>query len=64
MTKWIACVDYTDGDDRESWSVFYVDMFVADTEAEAQALGDAALAAHDGDGEVEVRQANEPGVTP
>jgi len=37
---WLAFVDTTDGQDRESWSPFYIDIFSADTEAEAKRIGE------------------------
>jgi hypothetical protein len=38
--KFIVCIDYTDGGDSESWSPFYMEMYVTDTHAEAVWLGD------------------------
>lgn len=56
-------MDKTDGCDRESWSAFYVDLFVAHTEAEAQRLAQQELnnwraVSGTNYGEIEVREAN------
>lgn len=39
MKKFLVFVDYTDGYDRESWSPWYCDIYVADTEEEAEFIG-------------------------
>ena len=41
---WIGYVDLTDGCDRESWSVFYAQAYVAKTEEDAKFISDYALA--------------------
>lgn len=40
---WLAYVDLTDGGDRESWSVFYVEPFVGVTEASVNAAAKAEI---------------------
>jgi len=40
---WLAYVDQTDGADRESWSVFYVEPFVGVTEASVNAAAKAEI---------------------
>jgi hypothetical protein len=56
--RYIAYVDETDGNDRESWSVFYGAIFVGDTEAEAKTKAEAYLKAQGGFGEIHVRKAD------
>ena len=38
---WLAYVDLTEDEDRESWSVFYVEPFVALSEQNVQKLAEA-----------------------
>jgi hypothetical protein len=53
----IAYVDETDGNDRESYSFFYGEMFVGSTKAEAKAKADAYLNGRGGIGTVHFREA-------
>lgn len=46
MTQYITCLDFTDGSDRESWSVFYCDMYISATQEEAEFIGQYELAVH------------------
>lgn len=37
--KWIVYIDYTDGGDLESWPPFYMEIYITDTEQQANNIG-------------------------